>query len=197
MFLPFSAADVFSAGIRDCDYKRQHDYEGICKSSGDGFEYSETGVVTLLFDRQSTHARVLDSLFHSDLSSGNISICRSSMPPSSHNSLLRQNAFSMNIKGILSPSMGPTETLAHYIESVIGLTLFTSWAMIALQKDSTFYPSDSTVWHRTLWPFYYVYGAISSRANRRSARDTSASSASEKEQKQLRSDVTQSELSHT
>ena len=195
-FLPFSVTDVFSAGIRDCNYKGQHDYAAICKSSGDGFEYSKTGVVTLLFDRQSIHARVLDSLFHSDIPSGNISICRSSMPPSLHNSLLRQNAFSMNIKGILPPSVGPTETLAHYIESVIGLTLFTSWAVIALQKDSSFYPSDSTVLRRTLWPFYYVYDVISrirarqKSANRRSAHGASVSPASEEEQKQSHLDIT-------
>lgn len=52
-------------------------------------------------------------------------------------------------------------TLAQYIVSAVGLTVFTSWLVIVFQKDSFFYPRDSDVLHRTLWPLFYAYGAIS------------------------------------
>ena len=64
----------------------------------------------------------------------------------------------MNV-GEINP--GTTENLAHYVEAVVGLTLFTSWLVIAMQKDSFFFPPDSSVMHRTLWPLYFVNGVIS------------------------------------
>lgn len=49
------------------------------------------------------------------------------------------------------------ETLAHYIEGTVGLTILASWVAIALQVESSFFPSGSTVWRRAGWPVYYVW----------------------------------------
>lgn len=59
----------------------------------------------------------------------------------------------MNVVEI-NPTGG--ETLAHYIEGAVGLTVFTAWIAIALQVESSFFPRGSNVWRRAGWPVYYV-----------------------------------------
>jgi len=103
------------------------------------------------------------------------------MSPSFQDSPLQQNVFSMNVREIHEFTK---ETLANYVGAAVGLTLFTSWLALALQKDSSFYPSDSGVLRRTLWPLFYVYGTISTNirgwrgpGDHRSLRDSRPSSA--------------------
>ena len=67
----------------------------------------------------------------------------------------------MNVREI-NPESGSKQTLAYYIESSVGLTLLTSWLVVALQKDSPFHPSNSTVLQRVLWPLFYAYGVVPS-----------------------------------
>lgn len=55
----------------------------------------------------------------------------------------------------INPSGG--ETLAHYIEGTVGLTLFAAWVAVALQVESSFFPAGSTVWRRVSWPVFYVW----------------------------------------
>lgn len=97
------------------------------------------------------------------------------MLPPLQGSPLRQNVFSMNVREMHDST---NETLAKYIGAAVGLTLLTSWLAITLQKDSFFYPSDSSVLRRTLWPLFYVHGVISTNirgwrgpADHRSPRD--------------------------
>ena len=53
------------------------------------------------------------------------------------------------------------ETLAHYVEVAVGLTVLTSWVAIALQKESAFHPQDCNIWRKVLWPGFYVFYLIS------------------------------------
>lgn len=85
------------------------------------------------------------------------------MSPSLQNSPLRQNVFSMNVREINPPTTG---TLAQYIVATVSLTVITSWLAIAFQKDSVFYPRDSDVLRRTLWPLFYAHGAIFNKIKR-------------------------------
>ncbi|KAI9568117.1 hypothetical protein HD554DRAFT_2022923, partial [Boletus coccyginus] len=91
------------------------------------------------------------------------------------------NVFSMNVREMHDST---NETLAKYIGAAVSLTLLTSWLAITLQKDSFFYPSNSGVLRRTLWPLFYVHGVISTNirgwrrpADHRSPRDNRPSSA--------------------
>ncbi|KAF8553791.1 hypothetical protein OG21DRAFT_1485136 [Imleria badia] len=96
------------------------------------------------------------------------------------------NVFSMNVIEINPPSLTKgKKTLTDYIEAVVGFTLFTSWLIIALQKDSSFHQSNSSVIRRTLWPLFYVPAKIKGwlePANRRSSRDAPPPSTSDDEQ---------------
>jgi len=68
------------------------------------------------------------------------------------------NVFSMNI---IEMSPNTTGRLARYIDVTIGLTLFTSWLVVALYKESDFHPSNAGIVQRAFWPVLYVYGLIS------------------------------------
>ena len=60
----------------------------------------------------------------------------------------------MNIIEI-NPSGG--ETVAHYIEGTVGLTIFAMWIAIALQAESKFFPRGSPFWRRMGWPMCYAW----------------------------------------
>ncbi|KAF8553790.1 hypothetical protein OG21DRAFT_1186917 [Imleria badia] len=87
------------------------------------------------------------------------------------------NVFRMDIVEIKPTSLTDgkeTLNLADYIEAVAGLTLFTSWLIIALQKDSHFHQRNSSVLRRAWWPLFYGSAKIKGwlePANRRSRRD--------------------------
>jgi len=91
------------------------------------------------------------------------------------------NVFSMNVREIDNST---NQTLTHYVGAAVGLTLFTSWLVIAVQKDSSFHRKNSGVLHRTLWPLFYAHDLISTEirggiepTGRRSSRDIRPSSA--------------------
>ncbi|KAG9311758.1 hypothetical protein JVU11DRAFT_8001 [Chiua virens] len=73
------------------------------------------------------------------------------------------NTFSMNVYQINPPTTG---TLAQYVEITVGLTLLTSWIAIALQKYNPFYPANSGVLCRALWPLFCAYDFISRETRR-------------------------------
>jgi len=79
-------------------------------------------------------------------------VCLSPILVVSH--LSAKNVFSMNIVEI-NPD-GGLETAAHYIAGAFGLTIFATWVVIALQVESSFFPSGSTVWRRVGWPLFYA-----------------------------------------
>jgi hypothetical protein len=89
----------------------------------------------------------------------------------------------MNVREINNST---NETLAHYVWVAVGFTLFVSWLVVALQKDSSFHQRNSGVLRRTLWPLFYAHALISTvteirgwivRAGRRSPLDIRPSSA--------------------
>ena len=64
----------------------------------------------------------------------------------------------MNVREI---NPGTLETLVHYVEVAVGLTVLTSWLAIALQTESSFHPQGCNTWNRVLWPAFYAYDLIS------------------------------------
>ncbi|KAI9568122.1 hypothetical protein HD554DRAFT_822481 [Boletus coccyginus] len=67
------------------------------------------------------------------------------------------SVFGMNVVEI---NQGSLETLAKYVESTIILTVFTAWAMVALQEHSSFHPGGRNLLKRVAWPVFYSYALI-------------------------------------
>ncbi|KAF8550189.1 hypothetical protein OG21DRAFT_1446946 [Imleria badia] len=67
---------------------------------------------------------------------------------------LMSNVFSMNVIEI-NPSGG--ETLAHFIAAAVSLTVFGTWASVALQVESIFFPRGSPFWRRAGWPVFCAW----------------------------------------
>ena len=61
----------------------------------------------------------------------------------------------MSVQELHPPDHG-TLTIAQYIEAVVVCNVFTLWLVVILQKDSSFFPSDSGTMRRALWPFFWV-----------------------------------------
>lgn len=58
----------------------------------------------------------------------------------------------MNV-GEINP--GTKETLSHYAEATVILTVVTAWLVIALQTESSFWPKGSRLPRRLSWPIFY------------------------------------------
>jgi hypothetical protein len=48
---------------------------------------------------------------------------------------------------------GSLETLAHYVEATISLTLFTFYIVITLQKHTSFHEENAKFYQRAAWPY--------------------------------------------
>ncbi|KAF9219670.1 hypothetical protein BS17DRAFT_788901 [Gyrodon lividus] len=68
--------------------------------------------------------------------------------------------FGMNVHEI---SGGGGETLAHYVEATISLTILTAWLVVALQTESSFHPKESSLWRRAGWPMFYLQGRFTDK----------------------------------
>lgn len=68
--------------------------------------------------------------------------------------------FEMNVVEI---NPGSRETLRHFAEATVALTLVTAWLVIALQTYSSFWPPGSGLWRRLAWPMFYI-AALTKRA---------------------------------
>ncbi|KAI6104303.1 cora-like Mg2+ transporter protein-domain-containing protein [Pisolithus sp. B1] len=66
---------------------------------------------------------------------------------------LMASIFGMNVKEINS---GAYETLGHYAEATITLTVLTTWLVVAMQTESSFWPKGSPWWHRLAWPIFFA-----------------------------------------
>lgn len=64
----------------------------------------------------------------------------------------------MNVTEINPPATG---SLNRYIEVTIAFTVVTSWLVVALQTESTFHPTNCSIWRRALWPVCYPLELIS------------------------------------
>ncbi|KAI9457687.1 hypothetical protein HD554DRAFT_2029943 [Boletus coccyginus] len=64
------------------------------------------------------------------------------------------NVFSMNVVEINPNGL---ETASNYVAGAIGLTIFATWVVVALQVESSFFPPGSTVWRRVGWPMFYAW----------------------------------------
>jgi len=58
----------------------------------------------------------------------------------------------MNVSEI---NPGSLETLAHYVETTICLTLFTVYLVITLQPHSTIHTPGGTLLQRAAWPILF------------------------------------------
>ncbi|KAI6158566.1 cora-like Mg2+ transporter protein-domain-containing protein [Pisolithus thermaeus] len=61
--------------------------------------------------------------------------------------------FGMNVVEINS---GSRETLSHYVEATITLTVLTIWLVVAMQTESSFWPKGSPWWRRLAWPLFFA-----------------------------------------
>ena len=60
----------------------------------------------------------------------------------------------MNVKEI---NTGSLETLAHYVETTISLTLFTIYVVVTLQPYSSIHKPDATFGRRVVWPILLLW----------------------------------------
>ncbi|KAF9237252.1 hypothetical protein BU15DRAFT_48954 [Melanogaster broomeanus] len=60
--------------------------------------------------------------------------------------------FGMNVREL----NGGKESIVHYVEATLTLTLFTAWLVVALQTESNFHPKESSFWRRAGWPMFYL-----------------------------------------
>ncbi|KAL4063406.1 cora-like Mg2+ transporter protein-domain-containing protein [Scleroderma citrinum] len=65
--------------------------------------------------------------------------------------------FGMNVSEI---NPGTAESLIHYIEATIALTIFTAWLIVSLQSHSSVHKEGSGLWRRVLWPVFFVKDRI-------------------------------------
>ncbi|KAI6127961.1 hypothetical protein EDD16DRAFT_1551259 [Pisolithus croceorrhizus] len=63
------------------------------------------------------------------------------------------SVFGMNVAEI---NPGTYETLSHYAEATVSLTVLTAWLVIAMQTESSFWPKGSPWWRRLAWPIYFT-----------------------------------------
>ncbi|KAG2114129.1 cora-like Mg2+ transporter protein-domain-containing protein [Suillus clintonianus] len=61
--------------------------------------------------------------------------------------------FGMNVKEINNG----TQTLTHYVETTVALTLITIYVVISLQKQSWFHKRQDTLVQRAAWPILYPW----------------------------------------
>lgn len=66
---------------------------------------------------------------------------------------LMASVFGMNVVEINS---GSHETLARYVEATVSLTVLTTWLVVAMQTESSFWPKGSPWWHRLAWPIFFT-----------------------------------------
>ncbi|KAI6021818.1 cora-like Mg2+ transporter protein-domain-containing protein [Pisolithus microcarpus] len=66
---------------------------------------------------------------------------------------LMASVFGMNVVEINS---GSHETLARYAEATVALTVLTTWLVVAMQTESSFWPKGSPWWHRLAWPIFFT-----------------------------------------
>lgn len=61
--------------------------------------------------------------------------------------------FGMNVTEI---NPGSAQSMIHYIEATISLTIFTTWLIILLQSHSSIHKEGSSLWRRMCWPIFFV-----------------------------------------
>ncbi|KAG6331352.1 hypothetical protein ID866_7738 [Astraeus odoratus] len=61
--------------------------------------------------------------------------------------------FGMNVSEI-NPSSA--ESLVHYVEATILLTVLTAWLIVSLQSHSSIHKEGSSLWRRIWWPIFFV-----------------------------------------
>ncbi|KIJ63967.1 hypothetical protein HYDPIDRAFT_175727 [Hydnomerulius pinastri MD-312] len=64
-----------------------------------------------------------------------------------------QAVFGMNVTEI---NPGSAESLIHYVEATIALTIFTVWLIVSLQSHSSVHKHGCSVWRRIGWPIFYA-----------------------------------------
>ncbi|KAI6131035.1 hypothetical protein EDD16DRAFT_1700414 [Pisolithus croceorrhizus] len=67
------------------------------------------------------------------------------------------SVFGMNVAEI---NPGTYETLNHYAEVTVSLTVLTAWLVIAMQTESSFWPEGSPWWRRLAWPIYFTAARV-------------------------------------
>ncbi|KAI6104301.1 cora-like Mg2+ transporter protein-domain-containing protein, partial [Pisolithus sp. B1] len=67
------------------------------------------------------------------------------------------SVFGMNVAEI---NPGTYETLNHYAEVTVSLTVLTAWLVIAMQTESSFWPKGSPWWRRLAWPIYFTAARV-------------------------------------
>ena len=51
---------------------------------------------------------------------------------------------------------GTLETLAHYVETTISLTVLTIYIVITLQTETSFHEKDAKFHQRAAWPYLFL-----------------------------------------
>jgi len=51
---------------------------------------------------------------------------------------------------------GSLQTLAHYVEATISLTLLTFYLVITLQKRTSIHRPNATFYERAAWPYLFL-----------------------------------------
>ncbi|KAG1883345.1 hypothetical protein F4604DRAFT_1920551 [Suillus subluteus] len=67
------------------------------------------------------------------------------------------SVFGMNVEEF---SSGGYQTLAHYLEVTLSLTLFTIYVVITLQAQSSFHAPDAPFLQRTVWPVLTLWKIV-------------------------------------
>jgi len=63
----------------------------------------------------------------------------------------------MNVVEINSGSL---ETLNHYVETTIALTVFTIYIVVTLQTHTSFHEKGATLQRRAAWPILLLWRAV-------------------------------------
>ena len=82
----------------------------------------------------------------------------------------------MNIKEINS---GTFETLAHYVETTISLTIFTIYIVVTLQPHNSFHEENAPLQQRMMWPYQFLKKWIP-KTSAKPAKEKTAEKTSEK-----------------
>ncbi|KIJ05218.1 hypothetical protein PAXINDRAFT_182971 [Paxillus involutus ATCC 200175] len=64
------------------------------------------------------------------------------------------SVFGMNVAEI---NPGSTESIKHYAEATVAISLITGWLLVAVQPHNTFHSPGSDVWRRLAWPLISLW----------------------------------------
>jgi hypothetical protein len=80
-----------------------------------------------------------------------------------------QSVFGIHVKEINEPAS--LETLGHYVEATITMTLFTVYIVITFQKDSLFHDEGARLPKRAAWLILFLWNL---QAREKKAREKTA-----------------------